>query len=698
MHWIDWLILGAMTLFICVTAYTTRKYTRSVADFLAANRCAGKYVLGVADGIAGLGAVSIVALFEMHYKAGFSALWWGTMMLPFSVVVALSGWVQYRYRQTRVLTMAQFMEVRYSRRFRVLAGFLCFFSGIINFGIFPAVGGRFFQYFCGLPAWPVSVGHVEFDLTYASIMAVLLTISLAFTFMGGQIAVIVTDFAQGVFCNVAFCVLAVYVLFIRFDWSIMLEAFAAAPADASLINPAHSSEIDNFNATYFAIGLFGTILNFMSWQGNQGYYGCARTPHAARMGRVIGTLRPMVYYTTVVLLAVAAFTIMHHANYADMANGVRQVLSGVGNAKLQEQLTVTVALTHLLPTGLLGMLAAVMFAAFISTHDTYLHSWGSIFVQDVVLPIRLMFRGDNEPMSEKSHIRLLRCAIIGVALYIFFFSLFFSQQQDILMFFALTGTFYLGWAGWAICGGLYWKRGNTPGVWAAATVGLVLSIGGLYMTYGWANFQAISQLVVPGLWEVAVARYPDLAGDKCPVNAQILYFWTMVISGIAYVAVSLLTGSKAFDMDRMLHRGRYAIESDEAGELPPRGWQALKMNRHFTWDDKVLYILSLVMTLGMTAFFIVVTIMFMVFDVEFSNTFWSGLWWWYVVINFVGGVFITVWLTVGGVIDLRALLADLARAKRDANDDGTVVGDQTLVDLKASDARAERQPASEREE
>ena len=59
LHWIDWLIVISLLGFICVSAYTTRQYMRSVADFLSANRCAGKYLLGVADGIAGLGAFDI---------------------------------------------------------------------------------------------------------------------------------------------------------------------------------------------------------------------------------------------------------------------------------------------------------------------------------------------------------------------------------------------------------------------------------------------------------------------------------------------------------------------------------------------------------------------------------------------------------------------------------------------------------------
>ena len=51
LHWIDWLIVVSLLGFICVSAYMTKQYMRSVADFLSANRCAGKYLLGVADGI-----------------------------------------------------------------------------------------------------------------------------------------------------------------------------------------------------------------------------------------------------------------------------------------------------------------------------------------------------------------------------------------------------------------------------------------------------------------------------------------------------------------------------------------------------------------------------------------------------------------------------------------------------------------------
>ena len=589
------------------------------------------------------------------------------MLLPISIIIAMTGWVQYRYRQTRAMTMAQFMEIRYSRHFRLFAGFLCFFSGLLNFGIFPAVGGRFFQYFCGLPPYMVSLGFMQIDLVYAGIMAILLVISLGITFLGGQIAVMVTDFVQGVFCNIALCLIGGYLLFFHFDWSQMMEAFLQAPKDASLINPAHSGDTDDYNATYFLIAVCAFVLNWMAWQGNQGYYAAARTPHAARMGRLIGSFREIIQTVPIVLLAVGAYTILHHADFASQAAQMKATLGAIDNPTIQSQQTVSIAIIHMLPVGLIGVFAAIMFGAFVSTHDTYLHSWGSIFIQDVILPTRQILFKTSAPLSPRAHMRILRLSMLGVALFIFCFSLFFSQQQDVLMFFALTGTFYVGWAGWTIVGGLYWKHGNTAGAWAAALAGLFISMGNWALIYQWPMVQSLLGSLLSQEWQAA---------ETCPVNAQILYFWSMASTGVVYGGISLLTGRGAFNMDKMLHRGAYAIENDAEHVAPARGLAALKMGPQFALDDKILYLSSLAYVLFFFGIFLVGTLLFVLFAWDPSDVFWGNFWWGYSVLMLAASLTLSIWFAVGGFGDFRRLYQSLGTAKRDAADDGTVSGDK----------------------
>lgn len=683
MHWLDWLIVFTVLAFVTTTAYGTKKYMQSVADFLSANRCAGKYLLGVADGIAGLGAISIVARFEMGYKAGFTSTWWDQMLLPIGLIVSATGWVQYRFRQTRAMTMAQFFEMRYNRSFRVLAGMLGFVSGILNFGIFPAVGGRFFQHYFGFPEHVVGVAGVEFDIVYAALMAFLLAISLSFTLMGGQVAVMVTDFFQGIFVNIVFVILGLFLLFYVFDWSQILEAAAMAPADASLINPVNTSNTDNFNATYFLIQAFAAVYLFMAWQGNQGYYGAAKSPHDAKMGRVIGHLRPITQTLVLVLLPMCAWTFLNHVDFAQSSQSAHAILDGMESEQIRSQLTVTVAVSQFLPIGILGLFAAVMLAAFISTHDTYLHAWGSIFVQDVIMPIRQHFKGPEDILSPQAHITLLRASIIGVCLFIFLFSLFFSQQQDILMFFALTGTIYLGWAGAAIIGGLYWNRGTTAGAWGAAIVGVTLAFAGWNLTYVWADCQAFFAGLFPDLWASSTDRWPQLLADKAPLNAQLLFFWTMMITLLSYVVVSLISGigKEPFNMNQLLHRGRYQVEttSGEPATEVKRGWAIFGMGKEFTLGDRVVYIFSYSYIVVVSLLFVFGTIYMLSTDV--SDAAWGQFWWYFSVIMLLLMIAITGWVAAGGMRDLKELRQTLRTLKRDAHDDGTVVGHQSLADL-----------------
>ena len=223
---LDWAIVAAVFVFIVASVMASKSLMRSVSDFLAAGRTGGRYLISLSQGTAALGAITIVGMLEMNFIAGFNLRWWEMVMTVVLVAISVSGWVLYRFRQTRCLTMAQFFEIRYSRNFRIFAGGLAFLSGIINFGIFPAVSARFFIYFCGLPATVDVFGlHVS---TFALIMIVVIAVPLYFVLSGGQIAVMITDFLQGVFTNVVFIVIVV-VLMLKVDWAHIFPALSHGP-------------------------------------------------------------------------------------------------------------------------------------------------------------------------------------------------------------------------------------------------------------------------------------------------------------------------------------------------------------------------------------------------------------------------------------------------------------------------------------
>src|SRR5581483_6930886 len=123
-------------------------------------------------------------------------------------------------------------EVRYSKAFRTFAGIMVVISGIVNFGIFPATGARFFVYFCGLPNdVPLGAGHAI--PTFVVLMAVFLTMSLFLTITGGQLTIMVVDCLEGLISGVFYLVVIGALLYL-FKWHQIFEALATAPEHQSM--------------------------------------------------------------------------------------------------------------------------------------------------------------------------------------------------------------------------------------------------------------------------------------------------------------------------------------------------------------------------------------------------------------------------------------------------------------------------------
>jgi len=634
---LDWLIVVLVFGGLLGLVYYVSRLNRSVADFLAANRTAGRYLLTVSQSASAFGAISAIAVFELHYKAGFTPLYWGLLLIPIHFIIAASGWVLYRYRETRVFTLAQFFELRYSHKFRIFMGSVGFLSGILNYGIFPAITAHFFISFCGLPEQFLLAG-ATID-TFVFLMIIQLALAVLMTVGGGQLTVLISDFAQGQFINLVLLLTLVF-LALTVRWDQLVAALSTAPKDASLVNPFQTSSIKDFNFWYYAIAAVGAFYGTLAWQGSQGFNACARSPHEARMGSILGTWRSALMSFLPPIAAICALTIMRNPDFQAVAHEVSQQLASIPDEQVRFQMAVPMALRFILPVGLMGLFTAMMASAAISTDTSYMHSWASIFVQDVLMPLR------KTPLSPKAHMLALRLGIVGVAVFAFFFSLFFRQTEHILLFMAATGAIFLGGAGSVIIGGLYWRKGTTTAAWTAMILGSTTAAGGIIAQQFNTSF---------------------------PFNGQQMYFFAMVAAITSYVVISLLQ-NRDFDLDRILHRGKYrqlAPAEEREKPRPSTGWSVFAPGPDFTKGDRLILWLSL----GLQAFFFLsaVAIAVVYFFTPFGNGGWFTIWLIFIIVWISKAFVAFVWLMIGGILDLFKTIHLLKTARRDQKDDGTVI-------------------------
>ncbi|PTX96704.1 sodium:proline symporter [Spartobacteria bacterium LR76] len=650
---LDWaFIILSLGIVISIGAFA-RRYMKSVADFMSGSRLAGRYLLAVASTEMGAGAVVFVAMFERVAVSGFSLTWWGWLSAPVMLIFTIMGWVTYRFRETRCLTLAQFFEVRYSRSFRIFNGGLAFLAGIANFGIIPAVGARCMVFFFGLPQ-TISVGgfHIE---TFILLMALFLTITLFITLAGGFITVMVTDCVEGILSQIFYLVI-IATLLLLFSWQDISSTLAVAEPGKSRLNPFDSFGLSDFNLWYVLMGLAVTVYGRMAWQNAGSYNTAAITPHEGRMAGVLGAWREMGKTSVVVLLAVCAVTFLNDPKYTAAAAPAHEVISQLESPQIQKQMTVPAALSEFLPAGVKGMLIAILLMGVFGGDSTHLHSWGSIFVQDVVMPLR------RKPFSPKNHILALRLGIIGVALFSFVFGSLFRQTEYIFMWWAVTTAIYVGGAGSAIIGGLYWKKGTTAGAWAGLITGSILSVTGIILR--------------------------TTSNGQFPLNGIQISFCAMLAAIIVYVTVSLLTHRKDFNLEKMLHRGRYAIAQPEVEEaallsVPQKRsfWlKVIGIDDEYSPKDKLIAGALFGWSMSWSIVFLVGTVWNII--IPWPLAWWSGFW-------HIAGIgipiFITlvtsVWFTWGGLHDIRALFHRLQHHKSASSDDGFVVGHQNLDEI-----------------
>ena len=752
MTWIDWCITIIPMAALIWMAFYSRRYARGVVDYLAAGRIAGRYVISVGDLTAGLSVITLVAGCEQNYQTGFAVGFWGAITAPVGVFIALTGYCMYRWRETRCLSMGQFLEMRYgSKFFRIFCATLRTIAEMVTNAIGPAIATNFFIYYLGLPH-KIMICGVNLPC-YAIIVALCLILALLFILPGGRISLLITDCVQGLLCYPVFVVIVGYII-LNFSWTydIAPVMWNRVPGQ-SFMNPYDVSELRDFNIFALIVSLCGSILNRAGWIGND-TSGAAKTPHEQKMAGVLGSWRNGFSWMMILLLAIVVIVFMTSPHfvgknrfntnstevrqelsakvleeaipddealrakiiakvkevpsrvtqeYIDSPNSqqknldtpyfdtVRQELGDTPEGRYQfqkfrslyQQMMMPTVVAKIFPVGMLGLFCLLMVMLLISTDDSRIFNASSTLMQDVILP---MFKGH---LPQAKHLLYLRLMTIGVAVFFLIVSLFFAQLDYINMFTTIMCSLWLGGAGPIMVFGLYSRFGNLTGAWCAIIFGSGTSLAGLILQRTWALtvYPFLEKMGwVEGLNNFLVTvsspfnPWIEWSMDpvKFPINSFEIYFISMILSVGGYVIGSYLT-YKPYDLDKLLHRGKYADGPEPVKEkwtLRNIFSKIIGITPEYTRGDRIIaysvFFYSVVYSVGIIFFGIVI---------------WNAIWpwphsWWTVkffittlLIPGIVGVISTIWFMIGGSIDAIQLFRDLKKRVEDPNDNGQILDD-----------------------
>lgn len=513
MRLIDWAIVVGFYLFLVAVGLWTRRFMRGVADFLVAGRGMRKYLGYAAGDASSNGAASTVGAMELVFRAGPAILFSNFIPLLWGLFIGKTGFIVHRYRETKILTTPELYERRYSKGVRVYAGAVCALSGILNMAIFPIVAGRFFVYYSGLPlefsfigiTWPTV--HV--------LTAFLIGAAIAFAFMGGQVSVVVTDFIQAIMMSFMFIALG-YFAYRVVSWDAVSAAVMQADNTDMLLNPF--SIKSEFGLMYIILYVVTKVFGTGAWAPAMQKISAASNPREARLIMLLFNLR--IFATSGMffcgLAAFAAYTLPEFKYL-----GIAEIVSTIEPA-FQKQMIAPILLTKVLPVGIMGLLFAGMMAAFISTNDSYLLTWAGIIIQDVVYPLR------KKKLERKQHLRMLRITVLIIGVLIYIFGIFYKGSEAIVIFQFLTGALYTAGAGTLIMLGLYWRRGNTAGAYAALSIGAAIPLVNYFLQ--------------------------QLVGDSYPISGLESGVIAYLAAFFSFIIVSLCTRNPHYDLDKLLNR------------------------------------------------------------------------------------------------------------------------------------------------
>ena len=471
--------------------YWSYRQTDEYEDYVLAGRGLNPFVAALSAGAADMSGWLLMGLPGALFVSGMSELW-------IAVGLLAGAWANWTYVAPRLrsysevaddsVTIPSFFENRLgdkSRTIRLVSStiIVVFFTFYVSSGM--VAGGKYFE--------------STFGGEYLTGMLIVAFITVAYTFIGGFLAVSYTDAVQGM---IMFCSLVIVpvmaLVYLEDPSSIWTWATSNSYGPHADGNPQYFSLISGISAA--------TIIGNLAW--GLGYFGqphiivrfmALRTPKDARTGRMIGMSWMFISIIGAVFIAIIGTAFF----------GQNPDLAITDTSKYESVFLDTARiLFHPLIGGLI--LTAVL-AAIMSTISSQLLVSSTSLIEDIFKIVK------KKHPSQDVMINLSRTAVIVVSVVAGLLAV--NPNNSIL---DLVG---FAWAGFGSAFGpavlfmLYWKRLNVQGTLAGMIAGAVVC-----GVWGNTGLKDVVYEMVPGVIAATVITYVVTIMTKPPSEEVVAGF------------------------------------------------------------------------------------------------------------------------------------------------------------------------------
>lgn len=368
---LDWSIIVVYFLFVLIVGLmVSRKAGSSVSEFFLSGRNIAWWLLGVSMVATTFSADTPNLVTNFVREKGVAGNWdWWAFLLTGMVTVFIYAKL---WRRSMVITDIEFYELRYSGKAAAfLRGFRALYLGLIFnvlvMGTVSLAAIKFGEVMLGMPGW--------LTLLIAG------SITLAYSAFGGLKAVVITDFVQFILAMAGAIWAAIYL--------VNLEQVGGLSNLISHVNVVDKlSLLPDFSDPSVWIPIMLVPLAVQWWasyypgaEPGGGGYIAQRMFSAKNEKNAVGAtllfniahyaLRPWPW----ILIALASLIV-----FPELTD-IKQAFPALSDDKLGHDVAYPAMLT-LLPPGLLGLVAASLIAAFMSTMSTQLNLGASYLVND----------------------------------------------------------------------------------------------------------------------------------------------------------------------------------------------------------------------------------------------------------------------------------------------------------------------------